>query len=131
MFIYLEPQDISCIGSFVSVCDVGIPCKQLYKLRSFHLVRCAFLRFAVTREQTHTKASSDWGVAEGEESCFVQRVRLSEVGYNCPRHTRFTSTGHAGKAAHTYDINCSTFSPLVVQPEIQSEVIINSPPSFL
>lgn len=55
MFIYLEPQDISCIGSFVFVCDTGIPCKQLYKLRSFHLVRCAFLRFAVTREQTHLK----------------------------------------------------------------------------
>lgn len=28
------------------------------------------------REQAHTKASSDWGVAEGEESCFVQKVRF-------------------------------------------------------
>lgn len=76
MFIYLEPQDISCIGSFVFMSDAGIPCKQPYKLRSFHLIRCAFLRYAVTREQAHTKASSDWGVAEGEESCFVQKVRF-------------------------------------------------------
>lgn len=38
MFIYLEPQDISCIGSFVFMSDAGISCKQLYKLRSFHLV---------------------------------------------------------------------------------------------
>lgn len=36
MFIYLEPQDISCIGSFVFVSGAGIPCKQPYKLRSFH-----------------------------------------------------------------------------------------------
>lgn len=38
MFIYLEPQDISCIGSFVFMSGAGMPCKQPYKLRSFHVV---------------------------------------------------------------------------------------------
>lgn len=30
----------------------------------------------MTSEQAHTKASGDWGVAEGEKSCFVQKVRF-------------------------------------------------------
>lgn len=47
MYLYLEQQDISCIESFCfRLCyDIGITCRQLYKLRSIHFVRCVFLGF--------------------------------------------------------------------------------------
>ena len=75
VYIYLEPQDISCIGFFVFVFVFGITCKQLYKLRSFHFVKVCFPWFAVISEQTHTKALNDWGVAEGERGGAATRQR--------------------------------------------------------
>lgn len=85
MFIYLEPQDISCIGSFVFMSDAGIPCKQPYKLRSFHLVRGVLSLGMLWRVSRHTLKPRVIGVWQRVRSpALCKRCVLSESGQRLP-----------------------------------------------
>lgn len=45
IYISLEAQDTSCIGSFVVVFDASLSCTLLYKLWHLRSVKCAFGSF--------------------------------------------------------------------------------------
>lgn len=92
-------------------------------------VRCAFLRYAVTREQAHTKASSDWGVAEGEESCFVQKVRFEWSWATTARGTPDSQAQCMQVKLHIL-MTLTILSSLLSSTQNSNEVIISSPPSY-
>lgn len=95
--------------------DIGITCKQRYKLRSFHFVRCAFLGL-LWLVNKHTLKPWMFGVWQRVKSPALCKGCIGvKAGHDCPRRTRVTSTVHAGKAAYTYDITCSTVIPRQVE----------------
>lgn len=117
MYLYLEPQDISCIESFCFRLCYGIcywnNLQTAVEIEVDPLCKVCFPWFSVISEQTHTKALNDWGVGRPRRvgvAVLCKGYIGVKAGHDYPRHTRVTSTVHAGKAAHTNDITCPAFS---------------------